>query len=380
MDEYTKLNLYEIKDYIAAHRKDGKSKKKTLEEQNKKQEFQELLNKLYLQKSLSSVLSSIELFEKTNKIKEKLNYKKIDKILESGHIALEFGNNICFYGLGNKEKLVSEYFRDFYKEERIILEIKGYDKSLLASNIFLKILLIFEKFKNSKIKQYIETIQKKKHNHTKEIFTSLKSIFQILKEQNKKILIIFHNLDCFTFYSKENLEYLSLLSTEQNVNFITTLDSINYPYLISRDIFNSFFFIYLEINSFLKYSNQLYYLDFFFSINQKNKSLKSIKGIMESLTPTQRDLVLFVLEKLCGKKEKNIEENELWKEALFEIKTSSLIQFRQNLKEAILHNIISTHTIDKDVVVYKTRLTEPELKNILNEFGYDDDEEDDDDD
>ena len=376
MDDYTKLNLYEIQDYISAHKKETKSTTKSLEEEKKKEEFQELLNKLYLSKSLQSVLTSIELFEKEKKIKQNLNLEKIDKILESGHIALEFDNNICFYGLGDKEKLVSKYFREFYKEERIILEIKGYDKSLLASNIFLKILLAFEPFNDKKIMEYIETNQKKKHNQVKDIYTSLKEICKILDLQNKKILIIFHTLDCFTFYSKENLEYLSLLASETNVNFISTLDSINYPYIISRDIFNSFFFIYFELNSYIKYSEQLYYLDFFFSINQKNKSLKSIKGIMESLTPTQRDLVLFVLEKLISKKEKFIEENELWKEALFEMKTSSLIQFRQNLKEAIIHNIISTHNIDKDVVVYKTRLTEPEVENVLTEFGNDQEDED----
>lgn len=90
-------------------------------------------------------------------------------------------------------------------------------------------------------------------------------------------------------------------------------------------MFNNFSFMFFQLDTFEMYNQELIYLDFFYSINQKNKSVDSTIGILHSLTKAQRSLVFFVLREICQSKEKYVEEFVLWKKALFDTKASTFM-------------------------------------------------------
>ena len=92
-------------------------------------------------------------------------------------MALEFGNNVCVYGLGNKEKLLCEVAKQ-YEEEKVIIDIKGYDKNLLQNNIILKFFLSLQEAMGQQTSEHFNF--KSKHSHAK-ILEEAKKI--ILKEE-----------------------------------------------------------------------------------------------------------------------------------------------------------------------------------------------------
>lgn len=77
---------------------------------------------------------------------------KFHKILEEVNLAIEFGNNICFYGFGNKEAIM-EKIKKYYEGEKAIVEVKGYDRNMLPNNILLKIYLALSEALNTEGKK-----------------------------------------------------------------------------------------------------------------------------------------------------------------------------------------------------------------------------------
>lgn len=65
-------------------------------------------------------------------------------MFEKANLAVEFNYNVCFYGFGDKENKISEYFIEAYSDEKIIIEIRGYDPSFLPHNFLLRLLLSFD--------------------------------------------------------------------------------------------------------------------------------------------------------------------------------------------------------------------------------------------
>lgn len=68
--------------------------------------------------------------------------------MEEVNLAIEFGNNICFYGFGSKDAIM-QMIKKFYQEEKAIVEVKGYDRHMLPNNILLKIYLALSEALNS---------------------------------------------------------------------------------------------------------------------------------------------------------------------------------------------------------------------------------------
>lgn len=45
---------------------------------------------------------------------EGVKNEELVPVLERGNLAVEFGHNVCFYGFGDKEEVISEYFNNAY--------------------------------------------------------------------------------------------------------------------------------------------------------------------------------------------------------------------------------------------------------------------------
>ncbi len=74
------------------------------------EQIQQFIQDLYLNNSLTQILKTIQTFERRNNKKLQPEPQEITEILNQANLALEFGNNICFYGLGDKEEAVASYF------------------------------------------------------------------------------------------------------------------------------------------------------------------------------------------------------------------------------------------------------------------------------
>lgn len=113
-----------------------------------------------------------------------------------------------------------------------------------------------------------------------ETFLKLEEVLNALMESKLFVLFIFHNLDCASFYSIENLSAISRLAKLPHVSFIASIDSISFPRLISKQCHSNFAFYYLSLHTHAPYRSSLQYLNFFYAINQKNKNLSGTRGIL----------------------------------------------------------------------------------------------------
>lgn len=187
---------------------------------------------------------------------------------------------------------IMENLKDFYKDEKAIVEVKGSDRNMLPNNILLKIYLALSEALNNEGKKENMKFKLKPH----ETCEKIKNLINECKK-TYSFLFLFHNLDCSNFYSDENMQLLSQIAELDNVTFVASIESINFSKLmITREIFNKFSFLYYSINTGLIYDKELAYLNFFYNMNQKNKQVDNYQGILTSLTQNQRDLVIFVLK------------------------------------------------------------------------------------
>lgn len=100
-------------------------------------------------------------------------------------------------------------------------------------------------------------------------------------------------------YSEENMQFFGQLADLKNVQIIATIDGIRFSKgMLSREVFNQFSFCYYELPTLLPYTDTLDYLDFFLIANQRQKQSENYKGIFESFTESQKQLVFFILKQL----------------------------------------------------------------------------------
>ena len=311
-------------------------------------------------------------------------------VLDEALVWLKQGQNLCFYGFGNKEYLVDDFIKANFSEDHLIINIRGYQRNLTPRSLLMQILQIFEtdelelqrvkindkSFKpEDVIHKCMQNIKTLKKNNLEKLMAYFSTMLSVIKTP---IIFVVHNLDNTNMRMDDFLTYFSSLAVNKpniyvnakiNINFVATVDSIKTYYYFNTKILENFSFMFFELTSPVIYDKQFDYMSVTDVIQTGRKYLQNINGIIESLTENQKELVLFVLHEFKSKEKKAIEENELFKRAVEEAKVSSLYQFKDNIREAVQHHIFSTKYMYNQFY-YTTKLTNNEMMDILDNNGF----------
>lgn len=374
--------------------KRGKSARVSLDEITQKINF---IEDMYLKLSIADCVGEIE---KAAKIRQK---KAITS--EGGHkclldlfnqetmsealMWLRQGQNICFYGLGNKEPLVNEFVHKNFAKDHLIITIRGYQRNLTPRALLMQIIQMFESdeidlFSVSKrtnffssadvVQKCIQNVRTSKRFNIDNTVYQLASLLTVVKTP---IIFLIHNMDNANLRIDQFLQHFSSLAVIKpnlldkcapRINFVTTVDSTHSYYYLNSKIVENFSFMFYKLNCNQIFNKQLEYLSGVDIVQTGRKHMQSIKGVIESLTDSQRELVFFALFVFSKLDKKIIDENELFKKAIEEAKVSSLYQFKDNIREAVQHHIFKTKYLHNQFC-YTTKLTNNEIWDILHNYN-----------
>ena len=277
-----------VDNYIQSHNNLLKKKQtkylKNLDFEEIKKLQGDLQNK-YISLDLTPIIQEISNECKKTGFPNDEQIDKYDSGLNFAFKLLNRGYNVCFYGLGNKEDIVDQFFESKFSESHIIIKVKGYDSNLQPKNLFLSILQIFNFNITEPIGKEIENIKKKRNVDMLFVVTV---IISLLGQLDFPILFLFHNLDGINFLNKQILGLLGKLARESKIYFVATIDSISFPQVIGKNINQDFSFIYIPLNTYMMYDKQLIYLRTVDFNKKGNNMASSFHGILESFTDNQR--------------------------------------------------------------------------------------------
>lgn len=286
-----------------------------------------------------------------------LNEENTNNIALGVHLA-SIGKNVCFYGLGRKETHLRDKILRLQETHSIIFA-KGNYSDVLPRTMFLRILEIAEKkrFEQSNIAK--SELDDDAEKLAILLFSTLSRAYE------SKFLLVIFGIDGPNFFRKSVLESLAILTQLPNFNVIFTLDSVNFPFLLTRNICDRLNLFYVKLNSRSPYCYEMLYIDAIVDPKQETRSLSMVMSIINSLTPNQQELVKFVLQSLLFSEKRMIEERELFTKCLWEAKVTSFMQFGENLREALTHKLLIKKTVDCLSNIYLTPLSQRTLEAIL---------------
>ena len=318
--------------------------------------------------------------------------------MEEALFWLNQGHNICFYGFGNKENVIQKFVKTNFSNDCIVLTIRGYSRNMTPKALLMQIIQALdvddielvpspdpenEDLNEDKMFKIMEKLKSRKKLQLKDIIDSLSELILIISDP---ILIVIHNIDNQSLRLDNFLEqFSSLVNTESNNNdplslrFIATVDSVKFHQSLSRTVTKNFGFLFFLLETKEFFDKQFNYITVVDTVQSNKKYLQNMQGVIDSLTDSQKELVFFTMFVFLNQKNKVISENALFKKAVEEAKVSSIHQFKDNLREAIQHNIFANKYIS-GFLCYTTKLNDIDIRKIFEIYDVKEFDEDSDDD
>lgn len=278
--------------------------------------------------------------------------------LELAAKVVRSGRNVCFHGFGDKTLLVSQTFTTF-SDSFTVIKINGAQTELTPRSLFACVLKLVEKKVNEEGLAY-------NYSADREVGKIAKNAYFLLKKLRKNsFLLLFSALDNWCFLRPSAFEALALLASLPNFRVVGCVDSVNFPVMTSRVAFHNFSFVFFALHTYVPYTTQLQYIDTLAHPKHEKRSPQVVQSILNTLTPNQRELVLFALSEIALSAKGAVEEPELFNKALWEAKATSYAQFVENLKEAFLHNVLLKRKGEGGATAYRTALSPHVLEIVL---------------
>jgi len=159
-----------------------------------------------------------------------------DQFEEWGNV-LDMDCNVLLYGYGSKINIAS-LFCEFFGKGYIFISFNGYDSSVTVGDL-------------------LKLVLNKIHPNTPISICNIRTIRNALKETNKKLLILIHNIDGFKLRVKGQQKILSSLAAIPNVSIVATIDNISSTLLWDSTDLLKFNWISFNVSTRVPYTTEL---------------------------------------------------------------------------------------------------------------------------
>lgn len=246
--------------------------------------------------------------------------------------------NLCLYGIGTKTTVLEEFLTAHYTD-CIQMKIKGYNNSVKADNIFMKILQTLETFTVNELKSKVNHLLGMKKHQSENTVSVLKSLLTQFAKTGLKLLIIFIDLDGKNFREIESHKLLSSVFEHPAVKIIATFSNMNFVYLYSQDVMQTYNFAYYPVHTFEPSELELAADEMCWFNTKQSKNVESIKAIYGALTEIQREILKLLAQKVMSSPQNQISQDDLFEACVDEMLVSDKDKLIECLKEAIAHNV-----------------------------------------
>lgn len=233
--------------------------------------------------------------------------------------------NILFYGYGNKKTILKQMFRN----------------ALIINTVFYK---QNEFIKDLKTKIYrCKHVKNSKELQTKDVFTFFEKLDELLKKENKTLILIILNFNKeFTFL--QGLKAVKIIGTIEYILHDLTLDDIN-----------DFNFVLKDLTTFEPYEEEIKIIDC--HINNKNK--EAVLNVLANTSLKSRNMFLMVLKTF--KNNELITFDELVKKIGKKYLITKIQKMKEHLNEFFDHEILKKKNENEFLI----NLSKTEIHDIL---------------
>jgi hypothetical protein len=272
-------------------------------------------------------------FKKDNYYKP--NYSKSFPVWEK---MLKENLNLCLYGLGSKSKVLDEFLKT-HCTDFMQMKIKGYNSSVKVDNIFMKMLQALETFTVNDLKSKVNHLLGMKKHQSETTISVLRSLLNEFAKTGMLFLVVFIDLDGKNFREIESHKILSTVFSHPAVKIIATFSNMNFVYLFSQDVMQTYNFSYIPVHTFEPSEVELVADEMCWFNTKQSKNVESIKAIYGALTQIQREILKLLAQKVLGASQNQISQDDLFDACVDEMLVSDKDKLIECLKEAIAHNV-----------------------------------------
>lgn len=286
--------------------------------------------------------------ESTAFIKEcyfkKQNYAKTDysKQYPVWERILSQNLNLCLYGIGTKTKVLDDFLKGHCRD-CIQMKIKGYNSSVKADNIFMKMLQTLETFTVNDLKSKVSHLLGMKKHQSDNTVNVLRSLLTEYAKTGLRFLIVFIDLDGKNFREIESHRLLSNVFSHPAVKVIATFSNMNFMYLFSHETMQTYNFAYVPVHTYEPSEVELVADEMCWFNTKQSKNVESIKAIYGALTEIQREILKLLAQKVLASPQNQISQDDLFDACVDDMLVSDKDKLVECLKEAIAHNVSKVH-------------------------------------
>jgi hypothetical protein len=215
--------------------------------------------------------------------------------------------NLCFYGIGDKSKVIDDFAQTRFKDF-IQIKVKGSSPGVKLDSILMKLLQVLEPFANidtcPDIRVRITKLQNSRHHKKTEVLEVLHHLLHSLSLCKYKMLLIFHDIDGKNFRETETHEYLSDLidkCAEDNVlSVIASFTNCNFPMLFSDTIVQKYNFAFIALHTHYPDAQYLATDEIIFFNKRESKNSEEIRVVYEALTENQKEILKLLAQRISS--------------------------------------------------------------------------------
>ena len=261
--------------------------------------------------------------------------------------------NLLFFGQGSKKQLLQSFASQWLVDGPVVV-MNGY-------------------FPGASVKNLLDSICRDVIMHEgkfPDLISQLTFVRNILTHRDslvKKLYILIHNIDGNSLRSTITQEALAQLACIPAIRFVASIDHLTAPLMWDHSLLARFRWSWHEATTYDQYETERLYAPSIFSQSSTTSSIfKSVKVVLQSLTPNHRALLRILAECQLSQIERDADEKEGTKlndsentskgrgltfNALFRLCSERMVvsndvTLRSHLAELLDHCLVKLHKTD----------------------------------